>query len=38
MKEMSFVSYINVLISAVEEKETTRKANKEDIKRFIGGV
>ena len=37
MKEMSFVSLTNILISMVEEKDTTRKATKEDIKRFIGG-
>ena len=37
MESMSFVSLINVLISYVKEKETTRKASKEDIKRFIGG-
>ena len=36
MKEMSFVSLINILISSVEEKETTKKATKEDIKRFMG--
>lgn len=36
MKEMSFVSLMNILISSVEEKDTTRKASKEDIKRFIG--
>ena len=37
MEKMSFVSLINILISSVEEKDTTRKASKEDIKRFIGG-
>lgn len=37
MKEMSFVSLINILISSVEEKKTTRKATKEDIAKFIGG-
>jgi len=37
LKEMSFVSLVNILISSVEEKDTTRKATKEDIKRFIGG-
>lgn len=37
MKEMSFVSLINILISSVEEKDTTKKATKEDIRRFIGG-
>ena len=37
MKEMSFVFLVNTLISSVEEKDTTRKATKEDIQRFIGG-
>ena len=36
MKQMSFVSLINTLVSYVEEKPTTRKATKEDIKRFVG--
>lgn len=36
MKQMSFVSLMNTLISSVEEKEPTRKATKDDIKRFIG--
>lgn len=36
MERMSFVSFMNILISNVEEKETTRKATPEDIKRFIG--
>jgi hypothetical protein len=36
MKEMSFVSLLNILISSVEEKDTTRKATKEDIERFKG--
>lgn len=35
MKEMSFVSLVNILISSVEEP--TRKATKEDINRFVGG-
>lgn len=34
---MSFVSLVNILVSSVEEKSTTRKATKEDINRFIGG-
>lgn len=38
MERMSFVSLMNILISAVEEKDTTRKASKEDIKRFVGGL
>lgn len=37
MKEMSYVSYVNVLISAVQEKEDVKKASPEDIKRFVGG-
>lgn len=36
MKEMSFVSLVNILISSVEEKETTRKATQEDINMFKG--
>lgn len=36
MKEMSFVSLMNILISSVEEKDTTRKATKDDIKAFVG--
>jgi hypothetical protein len=37
MERMSYVSFINILISTVEEKPNTRKASKEDIKKFIGG-
>lgn len=37
LKNMSFVSLVNILASYVEEKPTTRKATKEDIDRFIGG-
>lgn len=37
MERMSYVSFINILTSYVEEKPTTRKATKEDIDRFIGG-
>ena len=36
MREMSFVSLVNILISSVEEKETTRKATQEDINMFKG--
>lgn len=37
MKQMSFVSYINILISAIEKDEDSpRKATKEDIERFVG--
>ena len=38
MERMSYVSFINILISTVEEKHTTRKASKEDIERFKGGL
>ena len=37
MEDITFVSLVNTLISMVEEKDTTRKATKEDIQRFIGG-
>jgi hypothetical protein len=37
MERMSYVSFINILTSYVEEKTTTRKATKEDIDRFRGG-
>lgn len=37
MKQMSFVSFVNILISAVEDNSNgTRKATKEDIERFVG--
>lgn len=35
MKEMSFVSLVNILISNVEDKETTKKASKDDINNFV---
>lgn len=34
MKEMSFVSLINILLSSVEESE--KKGSEEDIRRFFG--
>lgn len=34
MKQMSFVSLVNILISSVEEKEQI--ATQEDIKKFFG--
>lgn len=34
MKEMSFVSLMNILISTVEENE--RKATEEDVRRMFG--
>lgn len=36
MKDMSFVSLMNILISTVEEKETTKEAAQEDIDRVFG--
>ena len=36
MKDMSFVSLMNILISTVEEKETTKEATQEDIDRVFG--
>ena len=36
MKEMSFVSLMNTLISSVESKETTQTATQEDIERYFG--
>lgn len=36
MKDMSFVSLMNILISTVEEKETTTEATQEDIDRVFG--
>lgn len=36
MKNMSFVSLMNILISTVEEKEETKKATQEDINRVFG--
>lgn len=36
MKEMSFVSLINILISSVDDEDKPRQATQEDIDRFIG--
>lgn len=40
MKEMSYVSLINILLSSVEEKSSidsdTRMASQEDIDRYFG--
>ena len=36
MKEMSFVSLMNTLISSVENKDTTENATQEDIERYFG--
>lgn len=36
MKEMSFVSLANILISSVEEDETTTNATQEDIDKYFG--
>jgi len=37
MKEMTFVSLINILISSIEDdSQTTRKANQNDIDRLFG--
>lgn len=36
MKNMSFVSLMNILISTVEEKDVTKKATQEDINRVFG--
>lgn len=36
MKEMSFVSLINILISTTEKKEKTKEATQEDIDRMFG--
>lgn len=36
MKEMSFVSLMNILLSNVEENSDTREATEEDIKKYFG--
>ena len=36
MKEMSFVSLMNILISTIEKKETTKEATQEDIDKMFG--
>ncbi len=35
MKEMSFVSLMNILISSVDDNDTTRKATQDDIDKFL---
>ena len=36
MKEMSFVSLMNILLSNVEENSDTREATEEDIRKYFG--
>ena len=36
MKEMSFVSLMNILLSNVEEKGNTREATQADINKYFG--
>lgn len=36
MKEMSFVTLANTLISSVEEDDNVRDATQEDIDRYLG--
>lgn len=36
MKEMSFVSLMNILLSSVEENSDTRQATEEDIRKYFG--
>ena len=36
MREMSFVSLMNTLISSVENKDTTQEATQEDIEKYFG--
>lgn len=36
MKEMKFVSLINILLSNVEEKNGTKEATQEDINKYFG--
>lgn len=36
MKEMSFVSLMNILISSIDDDDKTRKANQNDIDRMFG--
>ena len=38
MKEMSYVSLINILVSNVEEKDNVKMADKDDIKAFLGSL
>ena len=36
MKEMSFVSLMNILISSIDEDDGTKKATQEDIDAYFG--
>ena len=36
MKEMSFVSLTNILLSSVDNEEGTRQATSEDIQKYFG--
>lgn len=36
MKEMSFVSLMNILISSIDDSDGTRKATQDDIDRVFG--
>lgn len=36
MKEMSFVSLANILLSSVDSEDDTRQATSEDIQRYFG--
>lgn len=36
MKEMSFVSLMNILISSIDDSDGTKKATQEDIDRVFG--
>lgn len=38
MERMSYVSFVNILLSNVEDKDKPKKATKEDIERFKGGL
>jgi len=36
MKEMSFVTLANIMLSTVDEEEEVREGNQEDIERYFG--
>lgn len=36
MKEMSFVSLMNILISSIDDNDGTKKATQEDIDAYFG--
>ena len=36
MKEMKFVTLMNILLSTVEEKNETREATQDDINKYFG--